>query len=92
MLSLRTITATRTATRTFSTSLLLRAGGSPSGTSNQAFNKREKAAEEQFVRDQEREKLKALRKSIEASKEHLQQLEKDHQALEASVESKTVKQ
>lgn len=39
---------------------------------------------------QEREKLKALKKSIEASKEHLQQLEKDHQALEASVEGKGV--
>lgn len=34
---------------------------------------------------QEVEKLKALAKSIEASKKHLQQLEKDHSALESTV-------
>ena len=34
---------------------------------------------------QEREKLKALRKSIEASKAHLAELENQHKTLEASL-------
>ena len=36
-------------------------------------------------RPQEQEKMKALRKSIEASKKHLEQLEKDHAELEKSI-------
>jgi phage-related minor tail protein len=39
-------------------------------------------------RQQEQAKLKALRKSIEASKKHLEQLEKDHAELEASTNGK----
>ncbi|SCV73007.1 BQ2448_6932 [Microbotryum intermedium] len=64
----------------FSSSTLVRQGPS----SNDAFNKREKAAEEAYSRDKENEKLKALKKSIEASKKHLEQLEKDHAELESS--------
>lgn len=41
-----------------------------------------------YVRDSEREKLKALQKSIEASKAHLSQLEKDASALESSLNKK----
>uniref|UniRef100_A0A0K3CPY6 VWFA domain-containing protein n=1 Tax=Rhodotorula toruloides TaxID=5286 RepID=A0A0K3CPY6_RHOTO len=59
----------------------------PSGHSQSSFNKREKAQEEAYVRDAEREKLKALRKSIEASKAHLEELESQHKDLEASIKS-----
>lgn len=38
--------------------------------------------------EQEREKLKALKKSIEASKAHLAELEKSHGELEASIGGK----
>ncbi|PRQ71135.1 hypothetical protein AAT19DRAFT_10675 [Rhodotorula toruloides] len=61
--------------------------GMPSGHSQSSFNKREKAQEEAYVRDAEREKLKALRKSIEASKAHLEELESQHKDLEASIKS-----
>ncbi|BGP43406.1 ATPase inhibitor [Rhodotorula kratochvilovae] len=57
----------------------------PSGHSNDSFKKREKGQEDAYVRDTEREKLKALRKSIEASKAHLAELEKSHGELEASL-------
>ncbi|GAA5919152.1 hypothetical protein JCM6882_005502 [Rhodosporidiobolus microsporus] len=69
----------------FSSSALRLSEGMPSGHANDAFNKREKAQEEAYVRDAEREKLKALRKSIEASKAHLEELQKQHDTLEKTV-------
>ncbi|KAK4046127.1 ATPase inhibitor [Microbotryomycetes sp. JL201] len=57
-------------------------------TDKDAFNKREKAAEDMYMRDQEKEKLKALQKSIEASKAHLSKLEQDAKALESSISGK----
>ncbi|SGY19956.1 BQ5605_C017g08404 [Microbotryum silenes-dioicae] len=64
------------------------------GSATKPLDNRERAAEEAYSRDraskpyyvflQENEKLKALKKSIEASKKHLEQLEKDHAELESS--------
>ncbi|KWU44377.1 hypothetical protein RHOSPDRAFT_18236, partial [Rhodotorula sp. JG-1b] len=59
----------------------------PSGHGQSSFNKREKAEEERYVREAELEKLKALKKSIEASKARLQDLEGQHKELEASIKS-----
>ncbi|KAK4053577.1 ATPase inhibitor [Microbotryomycetes sp. JL221] len=50
-----------------------------------AFNTREKASEDMYVRDHEKQKLKELQKSIEASKQHLSKLESDAKALESSI-------
>ncbi|GAA6021959.1 hypothetical protein JCM10207_002619 [Rhodosporidiobolus poonsookiae] len=66
----------------FSSSALCRSEGAPSGKGQDSFNKREKAQEENYVRQHEQEKLAALRKSIQASKEHLAELEKQHSELE----------
>ncbi|TNY19328.1 hypothetical protein DMC30DRAFT_354074 [Rhodotorula diobovata] len=60
----------------------------PSGHGSDSFKKREKGQEDAYVRDAEREKLKALKKSIEASKAHLAELEKSHGELEASIGGK----
>ncbi|SCZ94169.1 BZ3500_MvSof-1268-A1-R1_Chr12-2g03732 [Microbotryum saponariae] len=54
------------------------------GSATKPLDSRERAAEEAYSRDRENEKLKALKKSIEASKKHLEQLEKDHAELESS--------
>ncbi|GAA5979430.1 hypothetical protein JCM11641_005030 [Rhodosporidiobolus odoratus] len=70
---------------TFSSSALRSSEGAPSGSSSDSFSKREKAQEEAYVRDSEREKLKALRKSIEASQAHLAELKKQHDSLESSI-------
>ncbi|GAA6062960.1 hypothetical protein JCM10212_005350 [Sporobolomyces blumeae] len=75
----------RLSARSLSTSVRVSSEGKPSGHGQSGFQKREKAEEEAYVRDAEREKLKALRKSIEASKAHLQELEKQHSTLEASL-------
>ncbi|GAA5845466.1 hypothetical protein JCM11251_003392 [Rhodosporidiobolus azoricus] len=69
----------------FSSSALRSSEGAPSGHSQDSFSKREKAQEEAYVRDAEREKLKALRKSIDASKAHLEELQKQHDTLEKTV-------
>ncbi|BGP27538.1 von Willebrand factor, type A domain containing protein [Rhodotorula toruloides] len=95
MLSTMLTTATRTlpaarialAHRALSVSSAVHSEGMPSGHSQSSFNKREKAQEEAYVRDAEREKLKALRKSIAASKAHLEELESQHRDLEASIKS-----
>ncbi|GAA5866430.1 hypothetical protein JCM8547_000623 [Rhodosporidiobolus lusitaniae] len=71
----------------FSSSAFRCSEGAPSGHSQDSFSKREKAQEEAYVRDAEREKLKALRKSIEASKAHLDELQKQHDTLETSIGS-----
>ncbi|BGP20029.1 hypothetical protein JCM10213_000589 [Rhodosporidiobolus nylandii] len=83
--TLRTATRATCAAAPFSTSALRCSEGAPSGHSQDSFAKREKAQEEQYVRDAEREKLKALRKSIEASKSHLEELQKQHDTLESSL-------
>ncbi|KAK9478259.1 mitochondrial ATPase inhibitor, IATP-domain-containing protein [Lipomyces japonicus] len=49
-----------------------RAGGERSGDS---FTKREKAQEDLYVRQLEKEKLKALRDSLQKQREHLDELE-----------------
>ncbi|POY73102.1 hypothetical protein BMF94_3940 [Rhodotorula taiwanensis] len=71
----------------FSTSLRVSSEGAPTGHGQTSFNKREKAEEERYVRDAEMEKLKSLRKSIEASKARLQELEGQHKELEASIKT-----
>ncbi|GAA5972220.1 hypothetical protein JCM8115_003414 [Rhodotorula mucilaginosa] len=71
----------------FSTSVRVSSEGAPSGHGQSSFNKREKAEEERYVREAELEKLKALKKSIEASKARLQDLEGQHKELEASIKS-----
>ncbi|RPA80620.1 hypothetical protein BJ508DRAFT_307258 [Ascobolus immersus RN42] len=48
-------------------------GGSGSGDS---FSKREKAQEEMYVRQAEREKLQALRAKLQKQREHLDELDK----------------
>ncbi|KPV71952.1 uncharacterized protein RHOBADRAFT_65740 [Rhodotorula graminis WP1] len=83
-----TLRVARTQARAFSLSALRSSEGMPSGHGNDSMKKREKAAEDQYVRDAEREKLKALQKSIEASKAHLAELEKSHGELEASIGKK----
>ncbi|GAA5956752.1 hypothetical protein JCM21900_002171 [Sporobolomyces salmonicolor] len=82
----------RTSTAAFSSSVralspaaLHSSEGMPSGKGQDSFNKREKAQEEAYVRDAEKEKLKALKKSIEASKAHLDKLHEDAKNLEASI-------
>ncbi|GAA6055241.1 hypothetical protein JCM3770_001502 [Rhodotorula araucariae] len=77
--------AARTQARAFSLSALRSSEGMPSGHGTDAFKKREKGQEDAYVRDAEREKLKALKKSIEASKAHLAELEKSHGELEQSL-------
>ncbi|GAA5887618.1 hypothetical protein JCM16303_001449 [Sporobolomyces ruberrimus] len=74
-----------TSVRSFSSSIRVCSEGAPSGHGQDGFKKREKAEEEKYVRDAEREKLKALRKSIDASKAHLAELEDQHKTLEASI-------
>ncbi|GAA5931196.1 uncharacterized protein JCM15063_002573 [Sporobolomyces koalae] len=71
--------------RSFSSSVRVCSEGAPSGHGQDGFNKREKAEEEKYVRDAEREKLKALQKSIEASKAHLAELESQHKTLSSSL-------
>ncbi|BGP58157.1 hypothetical protein JCM8202_002544 [Rhodotorula sphaerocarpa] len=71
----------------FSTTVRASSEGAPSGHNQTAFNRREKAEEERYVRDAEMEKLKSLRKSIEASKARLEELEGQHKELEASIKS-----
>ncbi|GAA5959324.1 hypothetical protein JCM3765_006561 [Sporobolomyces pararoseus] len=73
------------ARRSLYTSARVCSEGKPSGHGQDGFKKREKAEEEKYMRDTEREKLKALRKSIEASKAHLAELENQHKTLEASL-------
>merc|ERR1711939_338058 len=80
--------AARTQARAFSLSALRSSEGMPSGHGSDSFKKREKGQEDAYVRDAEREKLKALKKSIEASKAHLAELEKSHGELEASIGGK----
>lgn len=68
--------------RTFSTSARTMAAGdtgSPpkTGGFGDAFQKRERAQEEMFIRKAEKEKLLQLREKIKAQQEHLQQLS-DH--------------
>jgi len=68
--------------RTFSTSARAMAAGdtgSPpkTGGFGDAFQKRERAQEEMFIRKAEKEKLLALREKIKQQQEHLQQLS-DH--------------
>ncbi|KAM0785984.1 hypothetical protein ACM66B_006802 [Microbotryomycetes sp. NB124-2] len=75
------------ARRSLSTVSAVRAPHSGPNANKDAFDKREKAAEDMYVRDQEKEKLKALQKSIEASKAHLSKLEQDAKALESSINS-----
>ncbi|KAL8903269.1 MAG: hypothetical protein Q9207_004038 [Kuettlingeria erythrocarpa] len=55
------------------------AGGVRSGGAAQddAFRKREQANEDFYVRDQEMQKLRALKKKIEEHKKHLEELEKN---------------
>ncbi|GAA5869270.1 hypothetical protein JCM5296_003758 [Sporobolomyces johnsonii] len=79
------LTAQRTSTAPFSSSVRALSEGMPSGKGQDSFNKREKAQEEAYVRDAEKEKLKALKKSIEASKAHLDKLHEDAKNLEASI-------
>ncbi|GAA5851011.1 hypothetical protein JCM3766R1_007101 [Sporobolomyces carnicolor] len=71
--------------RAFSSSVRMSSEGMPSGHGQDGFKKREKAEEEKYVRDAEAEKLKALRKSIDASKAHLAELEQQHKTLEESL-------
>ncbi|KAK0657644.1 mitochondrial ATPase inhibitor, IATP-domain-containing protein [Cercophora newfieldiana] len=68
--------------RTFSTSARTMAAGdtgSPPKTGGQgdAFQKRERAQEEMFIRKAEREKLLQLREKIKQQQDHLKQLS-DH--------------
>ncbi|KAK0632845.1 mitochondrial ATPase inhibitor, IATP-domain-containing protein [Immersiella caudata] len=68
--------------RTFSTSARTMAAGdtgSPpkTGGLGDAFQKRERAQEEMFIRKAEKEKLLQLKEKIKAQQEHLQQLS-DH--------------
>ncbi|GAA5828080.1 hypothetical protein JCM5353_003178 [Sporobolomyces roseus] len=74
-----------TSVRSISSTSILRSEGAPSGAGQDGFKKREKAEEEKYMRDSEREKLKALRKSIDASKAHLAELENQHKTLESSI-------
>ncbi|KAM0748115.1 hypothetical protein T439DRAFT_328101 [Meredithblackwellia eburnea MCA 4105] len=71
--------------RSFATFTALRSEGRPSGQGQSAFNKRERAEEERYIRDAELEKIKALKKAIEASQKNLEQLKKDHDELEKSI-------
>ncbi|GAA5989995.1 hypothetical protein JCM10908_002414 [Rhodotorula pacifica] len=94
MLSTTLRTATRAvpasrfvAASSFSTSVRISSEGAPSGRSQTSFNKREKAEEERYVRDAELEKLKSLKKSIDASKARLSELEGQHKELEASIKT-----
>ncbi|KAL8922699.1 MAG: hypothetical protein Q9208_005012 [Pyrenodesmia sp. 3 TL-2023] len=52
----------------------IRSGGAAQGD---AFVKREKANEDFYVRDQEMQKLRALKKKIDEHKKHLEELEKN---------------
>lgn len=91
-MSLRTLTTARqtfrlTSTRSFS-ALARRmaegdAGAPRSGGSAQgdAFTKREQASEDYYVRQQEQEKLRALKKKIADSEAQLAQDRKDAEAL-----------
>ncbi|GAA6039413.1 hypothetical protein JCM8097_002845 [Rhodosporidiobolus ruineniae] len=78
-------TAQRTQVASFSSAARLLSEGMPAGHSEDSFKKREQSQENAYVRDAEKEKLKALRKSIEASKAHLEELEKQHKSLESSI-------
>lgn len=47
------------------------------GTCSDAFQKREKAAEDYAIRQREKEKLQDLKKRLEASHDHIKKLEQD---------------
>ena len=61
-------------------SIVLAHSSGPSQASGDNFQKRERGEEERYVRSAEAEKLKALGKSIEASKAHLAQVSCSHPA------------
>ncbi|KAF2758598.1 hypothetical protein EJ05DRAFT_510504 [Pseudovirgaria hyperparasitica] len=73
--------------RLFSTSLRTMAEGDtgavrPGGSAqSDAFNKREKAAEDQYIRQEELEKIKQIREKISKEREHIDQLDKTLQDL-----------
>ncbi|MCJ1224737.1 hypothetical protein MMC12_001382 [Toensbergia leucococca] len=52
----------------------IRSGGAAQGD---AFSKREKAGEDMYVREQEMQKLRTLKKNIEDQKKHLEELDKN---------------
>ncbi|GJN93993.1 hypothetical protein Rhopal_007056-T1 [Rhodotorula paludigena] len=86
MLAAQTLrSAVRVQSRTFAVSARIASEGMPAGHSNDGFKKREQAQEANYVRQAEKEKLANLRKSIEASKAHLAELEKSHNELEKSI-------
>ncbi|KAI0316637.1 hypothetical protein OF83DRAFT_1125722 [Amylostereum chailletii] len=51
---------------------------------SKGFNKKEKAAEDQYARKHEQEQLAKLRKQIEQKKAELAELEKQHQEVKSS--------
>ena len=74
-----TATISRAAFTTSARAMAAGDTGAPPKTGGQgdAFQKRERAQEEMFIRKAEREKLLALRDKIKAQQEHLQHLQ-DH--------------
>uniref|UniRef100_A0A0D6QRT4 ATPase inhibitor, mitochondrial n=1 Tax=Araucaria cunninghamii TaxID=56994 RepID=A0A0D6QRT4_ARACU len=72
----------RQATRSFSVAAVRAAEGDVGGTrsggsaTGDAFSKREKANEDYFIRNRERETLKALKSKLAAQRQHLDELEK----------------
>ncbi|KAI0632719.1 hypothetical protein C8Q77DRAFT_1158194 [Trametes polyzona] len=56
--------------------------------SDNAFNKKEKAHEDQYARQHEKEQLEKLRKQIAQKKAELDQLQKEHDELHSGAEKK----
>lgn len=52
------------------------ATGAPRANSPDAFNKREQAQEDYYVRQEEKRKLAALKEALKKQKEHLNEVEK----------------
>ncbi|KAI0641002.1 hypothetical protein C8Q79DRAFT_1014825 [Trametes meyenii] len=56
--------------------------------SDNAFNKKEKAHEDQYARQHEKEQIEKLRKQIAQKKAELEQLQKAHDELHSTAEKK----
>jgi len=88
-MSLRTlaqILPRRLSVASFSTTSRILSEGKPSGQADNSFSRRERQEEERFVRQIESAKLEALRRSIAASKAHLEELEKQETELKQESE------
>ncbi|KAK5075205.1 ATPase inhibitor [Lithohypha guttulata] len=78
----------RASSRSFSAAALRQAEGDVGGTrfggsaASDSFNKREQASENKFIREREKEALKALKEKLKAQRAHLDDLDKHIDELE----------